>query len=273
MVRYQDVLYGLAVGLVLGLTGSGGSIVTLPVLVYLVGEAVHPAIATSLAIVGAIATQGTIARREIVRWRTGALLGAAGLLGAVPGALLSRLVPGNVLLLLFAGTMLVSAAAMVRSRTSPGERERPPRPGVVIAAGLGLGFLSGFLGVGGGFAIVPVLVVVLGLSIRDAVATSLFTIALNSLSGLATHAFDGSIDWPVVELFVIGGIPGNVAGLALGERLEQRALKRIFAAVVFGVGLFTGANASGVLRFHGATSSAAVTSPAAATSLPQGRRR
>ena len=250
MGHYEDVLYGLAIGLALGLTGGGGSIVTLPVLVYLVGEAVHPAIATSLAIVGAIAAQGAVAQRRIVRWRMGAMLGAVGLLGAVPGALVSKLVPGNVLLLLFAGTMVVAAVAMLRSRTNTVETDRSPKPAVVIVSGFGLGFLTGFLGVGGGFLIVPVLVFVLGLSMRDAIATSLFVIALNSASSLVTHAFDGSIDWSIVVPFVVGGITGNVAGLALGKRLAQQQLKAIFAVFVLGVGLFTGASASGILPFH-----------------------
>ncbi len=250
MFHYENVLYGLAIGLALGLTGGGGSIVTLPVLVYLVGEAVHPAIATSLAIVGAIAAQGAFAQRRIVRFRMGAMLGAFGLLGAVPGALLSKHVPGNILLLLFAGTMVVAAIAMLRNRTNTDEVDRAPKRAVVIASGFGLGFLTGFLGVGGGFLIVPVLVFVLGLSMRAAIATSLFVIALNSASGLATHAFDGSIDWSIVLLFVIGGITGNIAGLAIGKRLEQRQLKAIFAVFVLGVGIFTGASASGILPFH-----------------------
>ncbi len=250
MVRYEDVFYGLAIGLALGLTGGGGSIITLPVLVYLVGEAVHPAIATSLAIVGAISVQGALAQRAVVRWRMGGLLGAFGLLGTVPGALLSKAVPGNVLLMLFAGTMLVAAVAMLRSRPDSGQTDRSTKPLAVVGSGLGLGFLTGFLGVGGGFLIVPVLVFVLGLSMRDAIATSLFVIALNSASSLATHAFDGSIDWTIVLLFVIGGISGNVAGLALGKRLAQQQLKKIFAVFVLGVGFFTGASASGFLPFY-----------------------
>ncbi|GAC1413567.1 MAG: sulfite exporter TauE/SafE family protein [Candidatus Velthaea sp.] len=250
MVSLENIAYGSAIGLALGLTGGGGSIVTLPILVYLVGEAVHPAIATSLAIVGAISAQGAFAQRSVVRWRMGAVLGACGLLGAVPGALLSKHVPGNILLMLFAGTMLVAATAMYRSRGNSSAATASSKPILVIGSGFGLGFLTGFLGVGGGFLIVPVLVFVLGLSMRDAIATSLFVIALNSASGLATHAFDGSVDWSVVALFVIGGIAGNIVGLAIGERLAQRQLKAIFATLVMGVGLYTGANASGLLSFH-----------------------
>ena len=250
MNNLDDVALGLIIGLALGLTGGGGSIITLPVLVYIVGEAVHPAIATSLAIVGTIAAQGSIMQRAIVRWKMGAILGACGVLGAVPGSLISRVVPGNVLLLLFAGTMLIAAAAMLRSRKNSEEVAKTASPITIVASGFGLGFLTGFLGVGGGFLIVPTLVFVLGLSMRNAIATSLFVIALNSMSSLLTHAFDGSIDWTVAGLFVLGGITGNVVGLAIGKRLAQHHLKAIFAVFVMGVGLFTGASASGILPFH-----------------------
>ncbi len=250
MNHLDDVALGLVIGLALGLTGGGGSIITLPVLVYLVGEAVHPAIATSLAIVGTIAVQGSIMQRAVVRWKMGAILGACGVLGAVPGSLLSRAVPGNILLLLFAATMLIAAAAMLRSRKNSEEVAKNASPFAIVASGFGLGFLTGFLGVGGGFLIVPTLVFVLGLSMRNAIATSLFVITLNSMSSLFTHAFDGSIDWAVAGLFVLGGMSGNVIGLAIGKRLAHQQLKQIFAVFVMGVGLFTGASASGILPFH-----------------------
>ena len=250
MGHLEHVAYGFAIGLALGLTGGGGSIITLPVLVYLVGEAVHPAIATSLAIVGTVAAQGALTQRKIVRWRIGAVLGACGIFGTVPGALVSKHVSGNVLLLLFAATMFVAAVAMVRSRNDSAETGRAPKPFLVVASGFGLGFLTGFLGVGGGFLIVPVLVFVLGLSMRAAIATSLFVIALNSASSLTAHALDAAIDWIVVVAFVAGGIAGNVAGLAIGKRLAQQQLKRVFAVFVVGVGLFTGASAAGLLPFH-----------------------
>ncbi len=245
-----DLGLGLVIGLALGLTGGGGSIITLPLLVYVVGEGVHPAIATSLAIVGAIAAQSAAAQRALVRWKMGAILGAFGLLGAVPGSLLSRLVPGNVLLMLFAATMLVAAAAMFRGRGTADSSAPAPKPLIVVASGFGLGFLTGFLGVGGGFLIVPTLVFLLGVPMRNAIATSLFVIALNSASSLVAHASDGAIDWSIAALFVIGGIAGNFAGVAIGNRLAQQQLKQIFAVFVMGVGLFVGASASGVFPIH-----------------------
>lgn len=250
MNHLDDAAYGLVIGLALGLTGGGGSIITLPILVYLVGEKVHPAIATSLAIVGTIAAQGAIMQRSIVRWRMGAILGVCGLLGAVPGSLISRIVPGNILLLLFAATMLIAAAAMLKSRRNLDASGITAAPISIIGYGFGLGFLTGFLGVGGGFLIVPTLVFALGLSMRDAIATSLFVIALNSASSLTAHAFDGSIDLSIVLLFVVGGIVGNIVGMMIGKRLAQQHLKRIFAVFVMAIGLFTGASATGIIPFH-----------------------
>lgn len=250
MLHAEDLLYGFAIGLALGLTGGGGSIVTLPVLVYLVGESVHSAIATSLAIVSAIAAHGSFTQRKVVRWRMGAILGVCGLLGAIPGSFVSHAVPDNVLLLLFAATMLVAAVAMMRNRRDTPKTGKAAAPAIVVASGFGLGFLTGFLGVGGGFLIVPILVFVLGLSMRDAIATSLFVIALNSASSLGAHAFVASIDWAVVALFVVGGIAGNVIGLEIGKRLAQRQLKVVFALFVMFVGLFRCTSASGLLPFH-----------------------
>lgn len=246
----QHLLYGIAIGLALGLTGGGGSIITLPILVYAVGEAVHPAIGTSLAIVGGVAMIGALGQRSLVRWRTGITLGALGLVGAVPGSILSHLLPGNVLLLLFSATMIVAAAAMLRGRRGGEEDGQSASPVVVIAAGLGLGFLTGFLGVGGGFLIVPTLVFALGLRMRTAIATSLFVIALNSFSSFVAHAFGSHLDWTLIALFVIGGVTGSLAGASVGKRLQQQQLKRIFAMFVLFVGLFTGASASGLLPFH-----------------------
>lgn len=242
--------YGLAIGIALGLTGGGGSIVTLPILVYLVGESVHAAITTSLAVVGAIAAHGASLQRATVRWKTGFVVGACGLLGTFPGSLLSHRLPGNVLLSIFAAVMLLAATAMLRTRRDVAGSGEPRSPAAVMTAGFGLGFLTGFLGVGGGFLIVPVLVFVLGLSMRDAIATSLFVIALNSASSLAAHAVDGAIDGRTAVLFVLGGIGGNVVGLAVGKRLAQQRLKQIFATLVIGIGLLTGAGAVGILPFR-----------------------
>jgi uncharacterized membrane protein YfcA len=241
------VFYGSIVGLALGLTGGGGSIVTLPILVYLVGERVNEAIGTSLAVVAGIAVQGILGQRNRLDWRTGLVLGALGIFGSVPGALLAQHVPGRILLFLFAGVMIVAAVAMLRVRMNAVEGGSPPNRLVLVAAGVALGFLTGFLGVGGGFLIVPTLILALRFPMQRAIPTSLLIIALNSLVSLATRAAVSPVQWTVVLEFLIGGIIGNVVGSFGARSLDQRRLKQIFAVFVIGVGLFTAGSAAGVI--------------------------
>src|SRR5579872_6041707 len=176
------LIYGLAVGISLGLTGGGGSIITVPLLVYAVGEPVHQAIATSLVVVGGIALLGFFGRIRQSDPASGAILGVLGLLGAVPGRLASQFFSGRTLLLMFAVIMVIAAIAMLRSKTYE-QPANAQRNFVLIAAlGIAVGFLTGFLGVGGGFLIVPVLVLSLGLSMRAAIPTSLLVIGINCLA-------------------------------------------------------------------------------------------
>lgn len=249
LVSLTDALYGAIVGLALGLTGGGGSIVTLPILVYLVGETVHEAIGTSLAVVAGIAAQGLIGQRTRVAWKTGFALGALGLAGSVPASLLSQRVPGTTLLLAFSVVMIVAAVAMLRV-SRPAEAGGTPRPYVVVAVGVGLGALTGFLGVGGGFLIVPALTLALGFPMHRAIPTSLLVIALNSIVSLVTRTAVVGIDWGVVALFLAGGIAGNLVGAVGARRLDQRRLKQIFAFFVITVGIFTGASALGLIPFR-----------------------
>jgi len=242
-----DIVYGAIVGIVLGMTGGGGSIVTLPLLVYAVGEDVHTAIGTSLAVVGGIATQGFISQRQRVDWRTGLVLGAIGIIGSIPGSLLAAHVSGKVLLLLFAGVMIVAAIAMIRRRVSDEDGERKHAWGPLVVAGIALGFLTGFLGVGGGFLIVPTMVFALGFTMREAIQTSLLVIALNSFIALATRASSATIAWSTVGLLLVGGIVGNLAGAYFARNLDQRRLKQIFAIFVLAVGIFTGGSALGII--------------------------
>ena len=243
-----DLAYGAAIGVALGLTGSGGSILTVPALVYLVGEDVHTAIGTSLAIVGGIALEGVLQQRDHVQWKDGLLLGAWGIAGNVPGSLLSAYVPGQTLLLLFSAIMIVASLRMLGSRDGEaraGATAGSPR--VVLAAGLGLGFLTGFMGVGGGFLIVPALVLVFGRTMRAAIATSLLVIAFNSAVGLATRFAAASIDWTAAGAFLAGGLAGSAAASMVVHRLDQPRLRRIFAVFILLVGLFTAGSATGLI--------------------------
>src|SRR5581483_10609943 len=180
--------------------GAGGSILTVPILVYALGVPVQAATGTSLAIVGLNAAAGAAdqLRRGRVLPRTGLAFGASGLVGALAGAWLNHQLQGEVVLVLFSLLMVGAAAAMLRRRPadrSDGFEERYDARGWLrlAAVGLGIGFLSGFFGVGGGFLIVPALVLVLGLPMRYAVGTSLLAIALNAVWGLAGHLSFGGL--------------------------------------------------------------------------------
>ncbi|GAC1403064.1 MAG: sulfite exporter TauE/SafE family protein [Candidatus Velthaea sp.] len=246
------VLYGCLVGLALGMTGGGGSIVTLPILVYLVGEKVSDAIGTSLAVVAGISLQGLYGQRDRLDWRTGLTLSIIGIAGSIPGSLLSQHVPGKVLLILFAAVMIVAAIAMLRARRTAVDDGTAPNRLMLVASGVALGFLTGFLGVGGGFLIVPTLMLVLRFPMQRAIPTSLLIIALNSIVSLATRAAVSPIQWMTVSEFLVGGIAGNVAGSFGARTLDQSRLKQIFAVFVICVGLFTGGSAVGIIpiRIH-----------------------
>lgn len=243
MSALLDVAYGLGIGFALGLTGGGGSIITLPVLVYLVFEPVHAAIGTSLAIVGGISAQGFLTQRQRVNFKYGALIGALGIIGNIPGSILAAHVSGRVLLLLFAGVMFLAAMGMLFMRLpSETEASTPHRISVGIV-GILLGFLTGFLGVGGGFLIVPALVLALFFPMRAAIATSLFVIFLNTVVALLSRLATSDIEWFVAGLFVLGGVAGNLLGGMLAVRIDQQRLKKMFASFVIVVGLFTAASA------------------------------
>jgi uncharacterized membrane protein YfcA len=243
----RDLAYGAAIGGALGLTGTGGSILAVPALVYLVGEDVHTAIGTSLAIVGGIALEGVFQQRESVQWKSGLLLGVCGIAGSIPGSLLTPYFSSATLLLLFSGIMIVASISMLRSGGSDARRETDAPLWAVFFAGLGIGFLTGFIGVGGGFLIVPAMVFAFRCSMQVAIATSLLVIALNSFFGLATRFATVSIEWVVVGAFVVGGLGASIVASKLVHRLDQRHLKRIFAVFILIVGIFIAASATGLI--------------------------
>ena len=242
-----DLAYGVAIGAALGLTGTGGSILAVPILVYLVGQGVHAAIGTSLAIVGGIAAEGVVEQRHSVQWKAGVLLGACGIVGSIPGSLLSPYVSGTVLLLLFSALTIAASISMLFSRRTDTASSTPAALPIIIVAGIAIGFLTGFLGVGVGFLIVPTMVFAFACTMQAAIATSLLVIAFNSFVGLATRFAAASIDWGVVAAFLVGGVAGNVAAGTLVPRLDQQRLKRIFAVFILLVGLFTAASATGMI--------------------------
>ncbi len=248
---YIVVIGALLIGLTLGLMGSGGSILTVPVLVYLLGHDDKTAIAESLGIVGTIALFGAVPymRSREVDWRNVLYFGLPGMAGTYGGAWLSQYVAGAVQLTLFALVMLLAAWMMFRrptARTTIDESEqaaRPPLAWVIALEGLCVGVVTGLVGVGGGFLIVPALVLFGNLPVRSAVATSLPIVAANSLSGFVKHlaVLSGrhvAIDWTTMSVFVLLGIIGALAGNLVGLRINQRSLHRAFAVFLVVMAVF-----------------------------------
>jgi len=233
---------GALVGLALGTVGGGGSILTVPILIYLLGEGVHRATGTALAIIGvnALIAAWPHARAGRVRLPVALTVGAMGIVGAVAGTWLGGLAPARAILIGFAALMLVAAVAMVRLRPPVRVGAAPPvgfSPRVA-AVGLAVGVLTGFFGVGGGFLIVPALVLALGLPMREAVGTSLVVIAINAAAALTGRLSANEVDLAVTVLFIVGGALGSAFGGRLAGRLDERRLRQGFAGMVVLVALY-----------------------------------
>ncbi|MGQ0718228.1 MAG: sulfite exporter TauE/SafE family protein [Pseudonocardiales bacterium] len=286
---------GLLIGTVLGALGGAGSILTVPALVYLLGQSAQDATTSSLVIVGLTALVGVAshARSGQVHWRTGIAFGVIGIIAAVAGTALNRRVDEHVLLLGLSAVMILTAGGMfIRARrdspghddhpapataTAAGTSERGPgrvpqesnssvaaattqltRPATgcaqrrrrgrmvlavkVVIAGLAVGFLTGFFGVGAGFVVVPVLVVGLGLPMPAAVGTSLAIMAINSAASLAARAGQAHFDWALIVPFTIAAMAGSLAGKAIADRLPNTALKRAFAVLLIAVATYIAVN-------------------------------
>ncbi|GAA4775107.1 MULTISPECIES: sulfite exporter TauE/SafE family protein [Streptomyces] len=232
------LIAGAVVGLALGALGGGGSVLAVPALIYLLGFT--PVAATTASLVIVTATSATAlyahARDGAVAWRTGALFAAAGigpafLAGAAAGRLAPALLTGA-----FAVIAGLAAVRMLRPAAGP---SGPVRPVKAAGAGAGLGAVTGFLGVGGGFLAVPALVGVLGLRMRQAVGTSLLVITVNSLAALAARAgTGGALDWAVIGPFAGAAVLGAWDGKRLASKVSGAALQRIFACVLLMVAAF-----------------------------------
>lgn len=244
-----SVLLGSLVGFSLGLVGGGGSILTVPLLVYVIGDSVSAAIGTSLAIVGLSALAGCLGhwRHRRVHLKIGLVFGAAGTVGAFFGTWLGHFIPAKEILFLFSLLMLAAAVAMLRraGRRAPGDAYRGIEDryaakdwGKVLLAGAGVGVLTGVFGVGGGFVIVPALVLILGIPMRLAVGTSLLVIAINSAAGLIAHLQYGGVSVLTTALFVAGGLLGTLAGTGLAGRVPETRLQQVFAFGVAAVAVY-----------------------------------
>ncbi|MDX1617915.1 MAG: sulfite exporter TauE/SafE family protein [Balneolaceae bacterium] len=240
-------LGALLVGLSLGLLGSGGSILTVPVLVYLVDEPEKLAIAESLGIVGLISLAGAVpyAVKKRVHWKSVLYFGVPGMIGTYGGAFLAKFVSGTLQLLVFAGVMILAAVMMYRdgSTLNPEKPDRDNAKIKMAAEGIGVGVMTGFVGVGGGFLIVPALVLLGGLPISLAVGTSLLIISMKSFSGFYKYldvlqTFDLSVNWSLLLIFSGIGILGSFAGKKIGDRISQTNLKQGFAVFLMVMALY-----------------------------------
>jgi uncharacterized membrane protein YfcA len=243
------LILGLAlailVGLSLGLLGGGGSILTVPILVYVVGLEPKAAVAGSLAVVGVTSLVGALGhwRNGNVRPRTAAIFGAFAMVGAFGGARLATYLSGETQLVLFALVMLVASYFMLSGRgvadtVMGGTAVAEPRIRPMAMQGLGVGVMTGLVGVGGGFMIVPALVLLGRLPMKAAVGTSLLVIAMNSASGFLGYAGQVELPWDFLALFTVVAVLGVAAGTALVRVVPREALRRGFALLLIVVGLF-----------------------------------
>lgn len=236
------LILSAVIGLSLGLIGGGGSILTVPILVYFLDVQPHEAVGMSLAVVGATSLFGSYLhyRRDNVNVTSGLIFGGAGAAGALLGSPLTKLLSPTALLLIFGILMFVVAVSMLwRKKHAADEMQhKPHHPIQAVFAGLGVGFLTGFLGVGGGFLIVPALVFFGGLAMKKAIGTSLFVIFLNCVAGLVGHVSQNAFDWTLTSVVMILAVGGAIGGTILSHRIEAQRLQRMFAVLVLGVGLF-----------------------------------
>ena len=239
---------GAAIGVSVGMLGGGGSVLAVPVLVYLLGQDVESATTISLVVVTAAALAGGYehAREGRVCWRHAVVFTVAAVPGVVAGTLLGNVVSGSALIAGFAVIMLAAAAATWRRASAqeddedqPGHRCPALRVGRDAVGGIGVGFLTGFFGVGGGFVVVPALAVALAFSMRSAIGTSLAIVTTTSTLGVIVHLGAGrSIDAGLTAVMCAAAVAGAYAGARLGGRLPQEALGRGFAALVVAVAAY-----------------------------------
>ncbi|MEZ4402596.1 MAG: sulfite exporter TauE/SafE family protein [Kofleriaceae bacterium] len=226
----------LLIGITLGLLGGGGSILTLPILTYVAGLETKAAIAASLFVVAVTSAVSTVshARAGRVQWRIGLVFGVAGMIGAQVGGALGRYLSGRTLMVLFAAVMVAAAIAMLRGRRGPGDRAAPTALPIlqILLLGIGVGVVAGLVGAGGGFLIVPALVLLGGLPMDRAVGTSLLVISMQSFSGFFKHLGHVQVDWPITLGVTAAAIAGSFVGVAMARRVQPATLRRAFGVFV-----------------------------------------
>ncbi len=228
------LVLSILIGVSLGMLGGGGSILTLPILKYVVGLEAHQAVAGSLFVVGATSAVAMIthARAGRVRWRTGIIFGLAGMAGAFGAGRVAKFIPSTILLVLFAGMMVITATAMLRGRKAPAgattriDGELPVLK--VLAEGLVVGAITGLVGAGGGFLVVPALVLLGGLPMDAAIGTSLLVISMKSFAGFAGYLSSTTVNWKILIGVTAAAIVGSVVGGWAAGKVAQEKLRRAF---------------------------------------------
>ena len=251
------VLSGVIVGLTLGVVGGGGSILAVPLLLYVVGVSnPHVAIGTSALAVSVNAFANLIAhsRAGNVKWPCAVVFGLSGVAGAFVGSTLGKFVDGQQLLFVFGLVMVAVAIAMLRPRQAEGDPNVRITPAIgvrLVGIGLLTGLLAGFFGIGGGFLIVPGIMLGSGMAMLNAVGSSLFSVGAFGLTTATTYAIDGLVDWRIAGEFIAGGIAGGLGGLALAQRLatQRGMLNRLFAVFVLVVAGYVLWRSVGALNF------------------------
>lgn len=236
----------LFIGITMGVLGSGGSILTVPVLTYVVGQETKLAIASSLMIVGIISVFATIpyAKEKLVKWQTVIIFGIPGMAGAVLGAWLAHFVSDALQMFIFSILLLTASYLMFKPFKIVDQEERAERSVLKIAAdGLVIGAVTGLVGVGGGFLIIPALILLGGLSMRLAVGTSLVIIAIKSFAGFAGYlsvldSLELSLDWSIIVIFSSIGVIGGWLGYKISSKLNQEHVQKGFAIFLVLMGVF-----------------------------------
>jgi uncharacterized membrane protein YfcA len=234
------LLLSILIGVSLGMLGGGGSILTVPILTYVADMGPKAAIASSLFVVGVTSGIAAIshARAGRVRWKTGIVFGAAGMVGAFAGGRLAAYIPGHVLMIVFGLMMAATAVAMIRKpRTlqAPVVGELPV--GKVVIEGIVVGIVTGIVGAGGGFLVVPALVILGGVGMEVAVGTSLIVISMKSFAGLAGHLGHVDIDWPITLAVTAAAVIGSLLGGRLVGRIPPAALRRGFGFFIIAMAI------------------------------------
>lgn len=240
--------FGSIVGVLLGLLGGGGSILAVPVLVYALGLPLEEAIPTSLLVIGIASVAGAIPkiRARLVEWRLAAIFAATGVVGTVLGSQLGRQLPDHLVLIGFAAVMIIAGARMLSRSEDLGTACRTGSSGIdwrrcaprSIPTGFGVGVLTGLFGVGGGFVIIPALVLLLGIDMSVAIGTSLMIIVANSAAGLVAQSDGLGGNWPLTATFALAAIVGSLIAGRFSNRIDAKRLRRGFAYLVFVVAAY-----------------------------------